>query len=658
MASINSTLRLQDSMSRPMQSITKAMKSTLTAIRSIEGAELGSAFAQAAADVRLAESSIDQMNNELQNVPQRTEQVGNGFTIMKGLAVSAIASIVNSLKDKLMAGIDKALARIDTMEQFSRTMTALTGSSLTAATALDEVRSSVTGTAYGLDVAARAVQSFVTSGKDIKTSTAQIAALGDAVAFYGDGTNASLESVSAAWAKMATSGKISAQDVRSLTLAGIPVYKIYADAVGKSVGEVQTALSNGKISSSEFQKTLSAALMDGTEHFASIEGAALKAGASWTGTFDNMGAAISRGWVNIITQIDASLAAAGFPQMREMIASLGKAMEGFLGLIASHVDVLVGFAVAIGVVATAYGLWTAATWLSVAANQALVITLLTNPFVWIVVAIATVVAAIYRWIQGVGGIQIAWLIAKDIMLTAWDNIKITFTQVVNAVLTMGDKLKLGITKMGVAINNIVGDMKVGVLTGIENMVNGAIDIINKFIETLSKIPGVNLEAIQHVTFAATAAAENEALKQAGAAEISAAEATLAENMAARAASEAQMQAKRDRDRERRGREIDKMQMKASASTAEGISDIAAGFDDVTTDSGKALKTKSDVKISGEDIKMLLDIATQDYRVIYQTLTPQLSLNVDTIRETVDVDYVTSEIATIIEEAAFARVVTA
>jgi len=74
--------------------------------------------------------------------------------------------------------------------------------------------------------------------------------------------------------------------------------------------------------------------------------------------------------------------------------------------------------------------------------------------------------------------------------------------------------------------------------------------------------------------------------------------------------------------------------------------------------GKALKTTGEVKISGEDIKLLMDLATIDYQVTYQTLTPQLSLNIDTIRETVDVNYVVEEIAAVLEEAADSRVVLA
>ena len=56
--------------------------------------------------------------------------------------------------------VDKAMGRIDTMEQFSRVMTTMTGDVSATNEALAETTEIVSGTAYGLDYAARAVQNF------------------------------------------------------------------------------------------------------------------------------------------------------------------------------------------------------------------------------------------------------------------------------------------------------------------------------------------------------------------------------------------------------------------------------------------------------------------------------------------------------------------
>jgi len=654
MATVKSSLGLTDKMSPVLSAITKSMNSTLTAIRSIKGAELGPEFAQAAADVRLAQNAIDDLNDSLNQAGSAAQKSGDGFTVMKGVAVHALTAIGSAIKSNITQGIDKAFARIDTMEQFNRTMTALTGSSSLATASLESVRQSVTGTAYGLDVAASAVQGFVTSGMSIGTATNQISALADATSFYGKGTNAALESVSEAWAKITTSGKVSAMEIRSLTLAGIPVYKIYADAVGRSVGDIQEDLSAGTISAAEFQRTLTDALMSGTEHFVSIEGAAKEAGASWQGTFDNMGAAIARGWTSIITEIDASLSAAGFPTLRQIIKEVGVSMEGFLNMIADNIDVIIGFGAGILSAAAAWGIYTAATWLSVAANQALIASLLANPFVWIAVVIGVIISQIYKWVQAVGGIEIAMAIAGDRTRTTLENISLWFNTMATNVNNQWSKFTLGFERASVAIQNYMGDMKVKVLTILQDMVNGAIDIINGFIGTLNNIPGVSLSVVEQVTFAATAAAENEAAKQTRAAGLAAAEASTSAAIAARNAELATMQSDIVRYQAARERQITRMQMEARAGAATAVGG-ELDLSDYATDTpeGKALKTKTTgkVDINTEDIQMLLDLATRDFQVTYQTLTPQIALNVDTIRETADIDQIIDTIADWTAEAA-------
>ena len=104
---------------------------------------------------------------------------------------------------------------------------------------------------------------------------------------------------------------------------------------------------------------------------------------------------------------------------------------------------------------------------------------------------------------------------------------------------MLDAMAFGFQQVGVAIADYVGNMKVTVLTIIQNMVNGAIDLINFFIEQLNKLPGVSISAIGHATFAATAAA-NEAA--ASASRNSALSAQKAQNEASAADRQAQLNA--------------------------------------------------------------------------------------------------------------------
>ena len=85
-------------------------------------------------------------------------------SIVGGLGVFKLIEKGFSL---VTGSIDKAMGRIDTMEQFSRVMTTVTGDVNATNEALDETTEIVTGTAYGLDFAGRAVQNFVSSGMEV-----------------------------------------------------------------------------------------------------------------------------------------------------------------------------------------------------------------------------------------------------------------------------------------------------------------------------------------------------------------------------------------------------------------------------------------------------------------------------------------------------------
>lgn len=237
--------------------------------------------------------------------------------------------------DMVKNSVDAAFGRIDTMEQFNRVMNVMTHDTGITNKALADTNQIVKGTAYGLNVASKAVQSFVSRGMEVKKSTDTVEAFADAVSFFGDGTNATLESVMSALGKMQTKGNVTMEHLEMLFNAGIPAVEIYANAVGMSTEEVTAAISKGTLRTDDFISTMNQAFKTGVEGFPSIAGAAKEAGVSWTGTFDNMRAAITRGTQAIITSVDNALESVGKPSTREMIANFGKTFESTLKGIAA-----------------------------------------------------------------------------------------------------------------------------------------------------------------------------------------------------------------------------------------------------------------------------------------------------------------------------------
>ena len=130
-----------------------------------------------------------------------------------------------------------------------------------------------------------------------------------------------------ALSKMQTVGNVTMEHMEMLLNAGDPPpSRCTATRWGMTAAEVTEAMSDGELKASDFVNTPEHRYGSGHGKFPGLGRAAKKAGASWSGTFDNMRAAVTRGVQNIISAIDDTQTALGRPTMREGDCGLWKSL--------------------------------------------------------------------------------------------------------------------------------------------------------------------------------------------------------------------------------------------------------------------------------------------------------------------------------------------
>lgn len=280
----------------------------------------------------------DGYEKSLKNVAKKSSSMAD---IIKGTFVGKTLFSVASKGYQLIAGsVGKATARLDAMGKATNVMSILSGSTEKASQVVQGLTDAVSDTAYGLDAAATSTQKLATSGLDLDDSARMVKNLMDAVSFYGDGTNETLENVVDAMAKMNSSGKISADQWQRLTDAGIPVLKIFAEKTGKSMAEVSDAFSKGKISVQDFDAILTDALENGTQSFPAVAGKAKEMAGSFATSFSNMSARIAIGVANVITAFNSFVQDSGLPSIQTMIADFGSVIKNGLNWVADNMPAI------------------------------------------------------------------------------------------------------------------------------------------------------------------------------------------------------------------------------------------------------------------------------------------------------------------------------
>lgn len=221
--------------------------------------------------------------------------------------------------------MDRAIQRIDTMDNFPKVMQNFGVSSDEAAASIKRIDETVQGLPTSLDQAVAGVQDLFMVTKDLKESEKLFKAINNSAMVFANGSTEAVDRFIYGFKQALSAGKVSAQDFNQMNEAIPGLMSKVAEAMGITFKELKDGLSDGSISIDQFNEALNILDTQGAGAMESLEKSAHTATGGMKTSIANMKTALARGIANILKAINSALEP--FGGLTGVISKLGKVGE-------------------------------------------------------------------------------------------------------------------------------------------------------------------------------------------------------------------------------------------------------------------------------------------------------------------------------------------
>ena len=261
------------------------------------------------------------------NVDSKTKGLTSSFgKLTSSIALGNLAAKGISKSFELVSqNMDRAIQRIDTMDNFPKVMQNFGVSSDEAAESIKRIDQTVQGLPTSLDQAVAGVQDLFMVTKDLKESEKLFKAINNSAMIFANGSTDAVDRFIYGFKQALSAGKVSAQDFNQMNEAIPGLMSKVAEAMGITFKELKDGLSDGSISIDQFNEALNILDTQGVGAMESLEKSAHTATGGIKTSIANMKTALARGVANIIKSINSALEP--FGGLTGVISKLGKVGE-------------------------------------------------------------------------------------------------------------------------------------------------------------------------------------------------------------------------------------------------------------------------------------------------------------------------------------------
>lgn len=227
------------------------------------------------------------LDTDLQKKVSKSGEKGGGFfstgfgKAMKVGVIGTVTAVGATAASVFGTAMSKGFARAGAIEDAQAKLRGLGHEAESVESIMDNVRDSVTGTAYGLGEATTVAANMVAAGIEPgEKLTATLATLADTASITG----VSFDEMGSIFSKMAANGKLTGEEMAQLTDRGLPVLQMLQDKYNLTAEEAQKWVKDGKVSFEMFRELMEENIGDAAEN----------AGQTFSGASANIGAALGR----------------------------------------------------------------------------------------------------------------------------------------------------------------------------------------------------------------------------------------------------------------------------------------------------------------------------------------------------------------------------